>query len=311
MTKRLFARTGLSLERLRTFAEVVAAAGISQAAPGDSNRQSQFSRQLKELESFFGAELLRRGRGRFELTAAGNELFQIVQSHFNAMEDLIDRCADRSVEMRLGAGESLLYWLIPPCLQEFRTRRPLVTLVLQNLRTDDIVNRLMDGQLDAGLLRQDAVRTSLQSEPIGTMSYGLWVPDLLGLEIKRRDFWKFLKSTQVAVLEGGTVTSAFEEAGEAKGIRLKICFRGSSYPQMVEASKQLGCAALLPIFEGGPEIQGGTVYPIPTLKPFTRILALAWNPRFVSLRQEIERAIESFSTILRGRVVQGPFKGAR
>lgn len=103
--KHPFAKAGLSLERLRSFAEIVAAAGISNATPGDTNRQSQFSRQLKELEEFFGAELLRRGRGRFELSLAGRELYQIVQSHFNAMEDLADRCANQNIEVTVGADE--------------------------------------------------------------------------------------------------------------------------------------------------------------------------------------------------------------
>src|SRR2546428_681911 len=99
MNTRLFAKAGLSLERLRTFVAIVSAKGISNAAPGDPTRQSQFSRQLKELEECFGAELLVRGRGRFGLTPAGRELFQIVQSHFAAMENLADRCANRSVEI--------------------------------------------------------------------------------------------------------------------------------------------------------------------------------------------------------------------
>src|SRR5438876_8623230 len=60
MFENLSAQSGLSLERLKTFREIVAAGGITAAAGDDSNRQSQFSRQLKELERYFGVELLRR-----------------------------------------------------------------------------------------------------------------------------------------------------------------------------------------------------------------------------------------------------------
>ena len=58
------ATSGFTIERLRTFCRIAAAGSIAQAAKGDSTRQSQFSRQLKELEEFFGTELARRGRGR-------------------------------------------------------------------------------------------------------------------------------------------------------------------------------------------------------------------------------------------------------
>ena len=45
MFEKLFAHSGLSLDRLRSFLEIVTAGGISAAAKGDSNRQSQYSRQ--------------------------------------------------------------------------------------------------------------------------------------------------------------------------------------------------------------------------------------------------------------------------
>ena len=68
MFEDLFSLSGLSLERLKSFADIVSAGGMSAAAADDSNRQSQFSRQLKELERYFGVELIKRGRGTMKLT---------------------------------------------------------------------------------------------------------------------------------------------------------------------------------------------------------------------------------------------------
>jgi len=76
MFKNLFTQSGLSLERLKTFREIVAAGGITAAAGDDSNRQSQFSRQLKELERYFGVELLKRGHGPVTLTDAGQRFMK-------------------------------------------------------------------------------------------------------------------------------------------------------------------------------------------------------------------------------------------
>ena len=53
MFARLFTDSGLSLDRLRALVEVGAAGSIARAAEGDPIRQSQFSRQIKELEDFF------------------------------------------------------------------------------------------------------------------------------------------------------------------------------------------------------------------------------------------------------------------
>jgi DNA-binding transcriptional LysR family regulator len=49
---RLFARSGLLLDRLRTFPAVAGAGNLARAAKGDPTRQSQFSRQVNELEGF-------------------------------------------------------------------------------------------------------------------------------------------------------------------------------------------------------------------------------------------------------------------
>lgn len=55
MATDLLSQGGLSLERLRSFCLVAEAGGVTKAAKGDAARQSQFSRQVKELEECFGA----------------------------------------------------------------------------------------------------------------------------------------------------------------------------------------------------------------------------------------------------------------
>jgi DNA-binding transcriptional LysR family regulator len=301
MTRRIFARSGLSFERLRTFCEVVSAAGISKAAPGDPNRQSQFSRQLKELEEFFGAELLRRTHGRFELTSAGRELFKIVKSHFNALEDLADRCANENVEVTFGAGESLLHWLLFPCLAEFRRKHPTIALVLHNLRTDEIANRLCDARLDLGLLRQDAVRPPLGSARLGSIEYRLTMPRG-SWRSRRRNIWTSLAKQPVAILAGSEVSAAFEREATIKGIRLNVCLRASSYAQLTEAVSLLGCSAVLPTFVS--ENTENDVVSISALKPFTRLVALVWNPRFILLRPFVASAIETLTGTLRRKFSQ-------
>ena len=108
MFEDLFAMSGLSLERLKSFADIVAAGGISAAARDDSNRQSQFSRQLKELERYFGVELIKRGRGPMKLTQAGEQLHRVISHTFGSLQEFRRHCANRPIELSIGAGESLI-----------------------------------------------------------------------------------------------------------------------------------------------------------------------------------------------------------
>lgn len=52
----LFDISGLSIDRLRSFLKVAEAGNLATAAQGDVVRQSQYSRQIKELEGFFGSQ---------------------------------------------------------------------------------------------------------------------------------------------------------------------------------------------------------------------------------------------------------------
>ena len=74
MFEKLFESNGLSLDRLRSFLSFADAGSIAKAAPRDVNRQSQISRQISELETFFGAELTERRGKELVPSAAGDRL---------------------------------------------------------------------------------------------------------------------------------------------------------------------------------------------------------------------------------------------
>src|SRR5258708_3771717 len=148
MFSELLSQGGLSLDRLQSFCLVAEAGGVTKAAKGDPARQSLYSRQIRELEEFFGVELIRRkGRG-IALTAAGANLHVIVRQHFVALSDLKNECKGKPVEVAIGAGDSIIQWLLLPRLAEIRKRLPRVRLKFLNLPTDEAVKRLADGVID-------------------------------------------------------------------------------------------------------------------------------------------------------------------
>ena len=104
MIAELLSESGLSLERLQSFSRVAEAGGVTRAAKGDATKQSLYSRQIKELEEFFGAELMRRkGRG-IVLTTAGERLHAIAREHFAAMIDFKLECQGQPLEIAIAVG---------------------------------------------------------------------------------------------------------------------------------------------------------------------------------------------------------------
>src|SRR5438067_271960 len=107
MFESLFARRGLSLDRLRVLCEVAEAGSIARAAGNDPVRQSQFSRQLKELEDFFEIQLTRRHGKGLVLTEMGKELVQIARESIRSLQDFKLRAGKKPLNISLGGGDSL------------------------------------------------------------------------------------------------------------------------------------------------------------------------------------------------------------
>lgn len=100
------------MDRLQNLCRVAESGGVTEAAGGDSTWQSLFSRQIKELEEFFGVELFRRSGRGVTLTSAGQTLDRIVRECFAALADFKMECQGQPVGLSVGAGETLIQWLI-------------------------------------------------------------------------------------------------------------------------------------------------------------------------------------------------------
>lgn len=302
MFENLFAQSGLSLERLKTFREIVAAGGITAAAGDDSNRQSQFSRQLKELERYFGVELLKRGRGPAELTDAGQRLYEIIGHTLGALEEFRGTCAGQPVELVIGAGESLIQWLLLPRLAGLAEAHPRLAVAFQNLKTDEILRRLLDGGVDLGVVSHYAPNRALASAPLGKMEFCLFVPAaLLPANPKLKIKSDVLGQLPLAMLEGSPgIRQAVEQEAQRTGIKLNVRLRFSSYPQLAQAVQNLGVAAVMPKLAAA-SLQGTEVraIPLPFLEALSRQLSLVWNRKTVEVRPAIAKYARLLPAVFR------------
>jgi DNA-binding transcriptional LysR family regulator len=302
MFENLFAQSGLSLERLKTFREIVAAGGMSAAAGDDSNRQSQYSRQLKELERYFGVELLKRGRGPAELTDAGQRLYEIVGHTLRALEEFRGTCAGQPIELVIGAGESLIQWLLLPRLPGLSEAHPRLSVTFQNLKTDDILHRVLDGSVDFGAVSRCEPRRALASAPLGKLEFSLFAPMALlpanpALKVKS----DILGTLPLATLEGSTgIREALEQETQRAGIKLNVRLRFSSYPQLAQAVQNLGVGAIMPKLAAASfkdaEIRSVS---LPFLTALSRQVCLVWNRKTADVRPAIAKYSRLLPAIFR------------
>jgi len=292
MFENLFANAGLSLERLKTFREIVAAGGITAAAREDSNRQSQYSRQLKELEKYFGVELLKRGHGPAELTDAGQRLYEIIGPTLSALEEFRLTCAGQPVELTIGAGESLIQWLLLPRLSGLAAAHPKLTVTFQNLKTDEILTGLVDGCLDFGVVSRFEPHRALASAPLGKLGFCLFAPaKLLPANERLKLGSDILGQMPLAMLAGSAgIRQAVEKEAQRAGFKLNVRLRFSSYPQLAQAVSNLEVAAIMPRLA---ECSFGTttvrVVSLPFLSALSRQVCLVWNRKVAEVRPAIAK----------------------
>ena len=300
MFAQLFSEHGLSLDRLRTLQEVAEAGSIAAAARGDATRQSQYSRQLKELEQFFGITLTRRQGRVLTLTPAGQELLQVVNASFRALEDFKCRASETMYRYMLGCGESIHAWMVAPVLGRVVKEGKPWQFSFANLRNADVSRQLLDMELDFGILRTSAISSDLlERVPLARVKYALYVP--ADLQKAGLDFDKAVTRLPVATLGSGSFYTQLQTNLRAAGVSLGNMNATQSFPFALRLLKTGGYAAILPDIAEVELPDDVLKLESPALESLSRKLSLAWNPRLLRVRPAAEAVIRFFIQTLTRR----------
>ncbi|MGP8240006.1 MAG: LysR substrate-binding domain-containing protein, partial [Limisphaerales bacterium] len=257
---------------------------------------------LKELERYFGVELLKRGHGPIELTDAGQRLYEIVGHTLRALEEFRCVCAEQPVELVVGAGESINQWLLLPRLPGLSQAHPRLAVTFQNLKTEEIQKRVLDGAIDFGVVSRYEPHRAVAAAPLGRLDYCLFAPaDLLPANPKIKIKSEILGDLPLAMLDGGaSIRQAIEKEAQRLGIKINVRLRFSSYPQLAQAVQNLQVAAIMPKLAAA-SFHGSNVrsVPLPFLGDLSRQVSLVWNRKAAEVRPAIARHARLLSAMFR------------
>ena len=290
MFERLFAKRGLSLDRLRVLIEVREAGSIVKAAGNDPVRQSQYSRQLKELEEYFGVELTARKGRTISLTPAGEELAALIKEHFIALGNFSRRLDGEPVPVFIGAGESLIHWVLIPLASKLQDNITGVALRLLNCTSSEIGTRLTNRDIDIGLLRADATTPTMTRKSIGKVSYSLYVPKpLYALRHGSRNADLFSQLPMAMMPGDSSIGRTLHSLVEQTGKTINVCLECNSFTGLAQAIETGAYAAVLPSYAAPHVGIEHEQIDLAMLKPMTREIMLAGQKRKAGLRPEIEK----------------------
>ena len=175
MFEKLFAESGLSLDRLRTMLEVGATGSIAKAAAGDPVRQSQYSRQIRELEDFFRVKLVERQGKGMQLTVNGRELARISRFFLLGLSNFQRGCLSEDQTFRIAACSTVLHHILTPVLSTLSgpsTNR----YALEAAADNEIERRLHDLTLDFAVVSRVPLSRPLQTKEVGISKLMCLVP---------------------------------------------------------------------------------------------------------------------------------------
>lgn len=281
---------GLSLDRLETLSVIVAQGGIARAADGDPNRQSQFSRQVAELEAWFGTDLLDRSSLPGRPTAAALRIVRQVDE-FRREMDLVRESANNGRRVVVfGAGERMIRsYLIPWAA---KLGKDNLRLVFKNLTSGAIRTELLARRLDFGILRREACPVGLQHIALKPLPMCLLVPAERA-KGRRKLAWRELPEIPLVLMEGdGRFSRFLREKALAAGIGLDVAMECSTWTQVIDAMSACGHGGFLPKDLVCQFPTGFMIVALPGLADFADDFVIAWSAAEAGKRPEIWRLVK-------------------
>lgn len=287
----LLATRGLSLERLQGFLDFAEAGSLIKAAKGDPVRQSQLSRQLRDLDEFFGVELTRhRGRG-LVLTEAGHELARLAREQFHALEDFQSGCRSAPVRLSLVSARTIINYVVIP-----RLRPGLVKGVALDLRHEfsaDSAAAVAEGRFDLCIIDRLPLPRTLSRCALGKMTYSLYIPKSLGA--KRRIWREAVRQLPLALPAAGRIRAALQPALHDNAAAV-VGLPG--FDSCLALLRTGNYAAVLPDVAVTPdEAKHFVRIPLDSSAVKPREYYLVWSKRAAANRPAVAKAVEVFAKV--------------
>lgn len=163
--------------------------------------QSGLSMQVQKLEDLLGAVLFDRSKKPVKLTKEGEAAvaqMRVVLREIERLGQVIVEESEPSGRFRLGVIPTLSPTVLPLFLKRFLDAYPKVELTVEELKTDEIIARLHEETLDAGLAATPLSESGLGEEALAKEALYAYLPPgdpllrkkrVTQAELSERELW--------------------------------------------------------------------------------------------------------------------------
>lgn len=160
----------MTITQLKYVLSVAEYQNFTVAAEHSYVTQPTLSMQIQKLEDQLGVLIFNRSKKPIELTDVGRKVVEqarIIVNESNRINDIVHQHKGYiGGEFRLGIIPTVMPTLLPMFLNNFTKKYPKVKLIIEELTTEEIIRKLMDGHIDAGLAATPLQNEAIKEKPL-------------------------------------------------------------------------------------------------------------------------------------------------
>jgi LysR family transcriptional regulator, hydrogen peroxide-inducible genes activator len=195
--------------------------------------QPTLSAQLKKLEDYLGVQLIERNPKQVTLTEAGEQIVARARRIIEASDEVVTLARTHrdplAGKLRLALLPTIGPYLLPRVSREIRKALPRLELRLYEYQTEQMLEKLHDGQIDLGILALPVDLEGLESRLLYDEPFTVALPEHHRLTKKTSLKAEDLKDEPLLLLEDGhCLRDQALEVCSSVGMQEKQDFRATS-----------------------------------------------------------------------------------
>ena len=256
--------------RLKVFRTVAEQASFRKASERLNLSQPAVSQQVHALEEELGVSLFDRSGNRVRLTPAGTVLLKYARRGAQLAREAVEALAkiegEPRGELRLGASTTVAQYILPRMLGAFQKQYPQVALSVTSGNTEHIVEVLLRGGIEMGIIEGPASSRELRKRR--------FLEDRMVLIVPKGHPWAAMREISLAALKEVPLLMREPGSGSRRVVELALKRSGLKLSQLrvamdldsteaivsgVEAGLGVGFVSQWAI---GKEVRLGTLKPV-------------------------------------------------
>ena len=169
--------------------------------------QPTLSMQIQKLEDELDIQIFDRSKKPIELTDVGKKIVNQARNIVNEsyrIQDIVDQQKGFiGGEFKLGIIPTVMPTLLPMFLKTFIKKYPKIKLKIEELTTEEIINRINDGHLDAAIAATPLVNDNIKERVLYYEPFVGYIPENHRLRSKQKLSTSDLEIDDMLLLEDG------------------------------------------------------------------------------------------------------------